>query len=394
MRNFLYLPVLLLIISGCDTYSYYKVDGDVVSPDAYENAQTAEKFIDLVLNDPDEAKKLVHEDFTFRYMGKIPIYAQGNVVIKSSYDKEAYFSEFLNVVGQLVPNGIVLTPVDVIANTDSAAVIMVGDAEGTFGEYDNEYVFTYKFKDGKIISVDEYNSDILVARSLYGNTLFPNQSEILIEYVWQTKGPDFSQEKLEDLTAQWNKKIDSMGCQMDGANIITPKEDQENFDFIWMMVWPSEQARDACWSDWLENHDAEWRETISGVWDYSSENAFLFSSEIGRLPKSWSTSDSFTHSYFFCNFNEGSDFNTLHDYRADLNSITTLSDNHWYMLLDPMFDPDPRPDFVWLDIWPTDEARENDLAIWNSTNLPAKAAEMVTCGESIDATMFDGVSIR
>ena len=117
-----------------------------------------------------------------------------------------------------------------------------------------------------------------------------------------------------------------MGCQMDGANIITPKEDQENFDFIWMMVWPSEQARDACWSDWLENHDAEWRETISGVWDYSSENAFLFSSEIGRLPKSWSTSDSFTHSYFFCNFNEGSDFNTLHDYRADLNSITTLSD--------------------------------------------------------------------
>ena len=60
MRNFLYLPVLLLIISGCDTYSYYKVDGDVVSPDAYENAQTAEKFIDLVLNDPDEAKKLVH----------------------------------------------------------------------------------------------------------------------------------------------------------------------------------------------------------------------------------------------------------------------------------------------------------------------------------------------
>ena len=92
--------------------------------------------------------------------------------------------------------------------------------------------------------------------------------------------------------------------------------------------------------------------------------------------------------------NEGSDFNTLHDYRADLNSITTLSDNHWYMLLDPMFDPDPRPDFVWLDIWPTDEARENDLAIWNSTNLPAKAAEMVTCGESIDATMFDGVSIR
>ena len=35
------------------------------------------------------------------------------------------------------------------------------------------------------------------------------KKKILIEYVWQTKGPDFSQEKLEDLTAQWNKKIES-----------------------------------------------------------------------------------------------------------------------------------------------------------------------------------------
>ena len=74
-----------------------------MSTDAYENAEIAEKFVDLVLNDPDEAKKLIHDDFKFRYMGKIPIYAQGNVVIKSSYDKDSYFGEFLDVVGQLVP---------------------------------------------------------------------------------------------------------------------------------------------------------------------------------------------------------------------------------------------------------------------------------------------------
>ena len=184
MKNFLIIPFLLLFVFACDSYdTYYKVDGEVMSTDAYENAEIAEKFVDLVLNDPDEAKKLIHDDFKFRYMGKIPIYAQGNVVIKSSYDKDSYFDEFLNVVGQLLPDGIVLTPIDVIANANSAAVIMVGDAEGAYGEYDNEYVFTYKFKDGKIIEVDEYNSDILVAQSLYGNTLFPNQSEILIEYV-------------------------------------------------------------------------------------------------------------------------------------------------------------------------------------------------------------------
>ena len=96
---------------------------------------------------------------------KIPVYAQGSSVIKKSYDGETYFTEFLDVVGALLPGGIVLTPLDVIADEDSAAVIMVGDAEGAFGEYDNEYVFTFKFKDGKIIEVDEYNSDVLVVEA-------------------------------------------------------------------------------------------------------------------------------------------------------------------------------------------------------------------------------------
>ena len=78
---------------------------------------------------------------------------------------------------------------DVIANADSAAVIMSGDAEGKYGEYDNEYVFTYKFKDGKIIAVDEYNSDYLVAKSLYGNNLIPEKytNNMLVEYFWHTK---------------------------------------------------------------------------------------------------------------------------------------------------------------------------------------------------------------
>ena len=98
--------------------------------------------------------------------------------------------------------------------------------------------------------------------------------------------------------------------------------------------------------------------------------------------------------HFFCTFNEGSNSDTLHNYRADLNAITTLSDNHWYLLLDPMFDPDPQPDFVWLDVWPDQAARESDLAIWNSTDLPGRAAEMVTCGDGLEGVIFDGKNIR
>jgi ketosteroid isomerase-like protein len=61
-----------------------------------------------------------------------------------------------------------------IADENGVAVIMEGDAEGVNGEYDNKYVFVYKFEDGKIISINEYNSDLLVATRLYKNKLVPS----------------------------------------------------------------------------------------------------------------------------------------------------------------------------------------------------------------------------
>ncbi len=121
MKRLLLIPIVLVFIVSCGNS---QVEGITK-----QNADAAENFIYLVLNEPDEAKKLMHDDFTFRYMGKIPVYAQGSTVIKKSYDKETYFTEFLEVVGALLPGGIVLTPLDVIADEDSAAVIMVGDAE-------------------------------------------------------------------------------------------------------------------------------------------------------------------------------------------------------------------------------------------------------------------------
>ena len=158
MKKFFYIPLAIVFIASCTNS---QADNSIK-----KNADAAENFIYLVLNEPEEAKKFMHDDFVFRYMGKIPVYAQGSSVIKKSYDKETYFTEFLDVVGALLPGGIVLTPLDVIADIDSAAVIMVGDAEGAYGEYDNEYVFTFKFKDGKIIELDEYNSDVLVVEAL------------------------------------------------------------------------------------------------------------------------------------------------------------------------------------------------------------------------------------
>ena len=215
MKKIFLIPFILIFVVSC---------GDTQKDSSIkDNAAAAENFIYLVLNEPDEAKKLMHEDFRFRYMGKIPVYAQGSSVIKKSYDGETYFTEFLDVVGALLPGGIVLTPLDVIADEDSAAVIMVGDAEGAFGEYDNEYVFTFKFKDGKIIEVDEYNSDVLVVEALYGNTLWPNSNPPLIEYFWHSKEPNYSEENFQMLVEKWNARVDETSCSINGASVLTPK---------------------------------------------------------------------------------------------------------------------------------------------------------------------------
>ena len=133
-----------------------------------QNKKMAGDFLDLALSEnPKSAQPLTHPDFTFTFMGETEI---SNI----AFDREAYFDDWIpNVVGALLPSGITLTTTDMIGDENGVAVIMEGDAEGINGEYDNKYVFVYKFKDGKILSINEYNSDLLVATRLYKNKLVP-----------------------------------------------------------------------------------------------------------------------------------------------------------------------------------------------------------------------------
>ena len=155
MKKIFYILALAIVFSACS-----------INVDA--NKKMAGDFLDLALSaNPLDAQELTHSDFKFVFMGNTEI---SNI----PYDRDAYFDYWLpEVVGKLLPNGITLTTTDMIADNDGVAVIMEGDAEGINGEYDNKYVFVYKFKDGKIFSIHEYNSDLLVATRLYKNKLVP-----------------------------------------------------------------------------------------------------------------------------------------------------------------------------------------------------------------------------
>ena len=158
MKKFILL-IFLIVFNSCIKRN---VDskGDV-------NLEMAQKFLDNIILHPEIAKSLLHNKFTFSWMGNIE---QGGKI----WNKDNLFDEyFKTIIPQILPNGIVLNTIDSISDKDGVAIIQEGDAEGKNGEYDNKYAWIFKMKDGLILSVREYNSDILVATQLYDYKLVP-----------------------------------------------------------------------------------------------------------------------------------------------------------------------------------------------------------------------------
>ena len=147
---------LLVLLTSCG-----------INDKSMDNSANAKSFLDNIISNPEKAKSLLHDDFTFAWMGVIE---QGGKI----WNKENLFDEyFSNIIPAILPNGIILKTVDSISDENGVAIIQVGDAEGKNGEYDNNYVWIFKFKDGLIHSLREYNSDILVAERLYDYKLIP-----------------------------------------------------------------------------------------------------------------------------------------------------------------------------------------------------------------------------
>jgi len=126
-----------------------------------KNLKTAQSFLDNIITNPVNAKSLLHNDFTFAWMG---IIEQGGKLWNRDNLFDVYFK---NIIPEILPNGIVLKTVDAISDNNGVAIIQEGDAEVKNGEYDNKYGWIFKMKDGLIYSLREYNSDILVATQLY-----------------------------------------------------------------------------------------------------------------------------------------------------------------------------------------------------------------------------------
>ena len=138
------------------------------------NVDLAKSFFEIVLSDDSlKAKDMLDDGFKFYYMGNIPLESMGDLALAGTYNKETYFDDFLQKEAVLIPDGVVLTPTDVIADAKGVALVMEGSGQGVNGEYNNKYVFIFKMNNGKILSLTEYGSDLLVATRLYRNKIAP-----------------------------------------------------------------------------------------------------------------------------------------------------------------------------------------------------------------------------
>ena len=106
MRIILILSMFLLV--ACNMEVDVQINGE-------KNEELAQSWMDhlLISGELDAASELMHEDFTFMWMG---IVYPGSEI----HGKESFFDNYWPVVGELLPNGIVLTTIDAISDNDAA----------------------------------------------------------------------------------------------------------------------------------------------------------------------------------------------------------------------------------------------------------------------------------
>ena len=239
----------------------------------------------------------------------------------------------------------------------------------------------------KKITLSILTTLLIVSCSHSSQDKAPEQS--VVEYVWHSAGADFNAQNLAKLIDEWNQIITDSGMAMNGANILTPTVSSENYDFIWVMQWPSMSARDAGWDYWMKNASEQWSQSIEGIMSFDTDNAFAFNVIDFTPPKVENNSGSFSNRFHFCSFNEGYDSSSLATFKTDMDS-TSWSDTYWHVTLEATFNPDPRPDFVWLDLWANNADKEVSLGKFMQSEYANRYIEMFTC----NTADFNGTVIR
>ena len=207
-------------------------------------------------------------------------------------------------------------------------------------------------------------------------------NDVIVDYIWNDVGADVTEEQFADIVARWNARIDAGGYEMMGANVLRPQFETDDYDVIWVLLWPSMEARESAWAHWNANQEEAWAAELNGALSYDAENVFTFSpgagrdSDVSTLP----VGGTFIPSFDFCNFNEGYDQASFDAFRADYDASLDAepSSDYGYWIMEPQFDLEDA-DFVWLDLFTNEEVAQAGADSWNGSALQSEWNAMAEC---------------
>ena len=206
-------------------------------------------------------------------------------------------------------------------------------------------------------------------------------NDVIVDYVWNTAAPDMTDEQLADIIARWNARIDAGGYDM-SANVLKPQFETDDYDLIWVLLWPSSEAREAGWADWNANQVDDWNAELDGALSYQAENVFSFKpvggwdSNLASVP----AGGTFLPNFSFCKLNEGFDDAAFNTFRAEYDVwLAEGSDaDYGYYIMEPQFEQDDA-DVVWLDLFADEAAMQAGTDSWTGSDLAAQWDAMLAC---------------
>ena len=218
-------------------------------------------------------------------------------------------------------------------------------------------------------------------------------NDTTVDYIWNTASPDLTDEQLADIVARWNARIDAGGYPMLGANILKPQFETDDFDLIWVVLWPSSEARDQAWADWNANDVEAWRAEVGDALSYEDGNIFTFKPAGGRDSDVANTPEggTFLPSFSFCKLNDGFDQASFDAFRASYDAALDEggSSDYGYYIMEPQFEQDDA-DLVWLDLFTDEAALEAGTASWSGSELETAWNAMVSCENCSPQPRFAG----
>ncbi|MDG1065673.1 MAG: hypothetical protein P8O91_05605 [Luminiphilus sp.] len=210
-----------------------------------------------------------------------------------------------------------------------------------------------------------------------------DQESPIIEYLWQLTGPDFTEQRLTEITATLNKLIDAEGYEIITANILRPQFETDNFDLIWVLLWSSEAARDRALAHWNKHQARNWRQEVAGVLNAEPSASFLYdllwgykSSELNLV-----AGDTFFSTFNFCTMAETQGHKELQGFKSQYNEWLSQGLNateYGYLTLKARFDLEG-VDFVWLDIFGDTAARQAKTKNWPGSKAQQLWDNMTSC---------------